>query len=258
MNLMLVCVEEDRFENDEEGCGAGCGGRRGQRELSVARRRDRRRHPAGRRPAPAGRGQDGACRDGEVLISDGPFAETKEVICGYDVLECANLEEAVKVAAAHPVAAFGKIQVSGLLRRPPTGGEIRFARQLTLVLLDGEVERGAVLRRRTNPQPPTVAFDDAAADCQSSACAATASARLPHAGNGFLLLGPDADASCRERRTRAAAARPSGADFLIADLHPAWRIGPGVLDGVADEIDQHFLQPDPVTGNGAQPHGRRS
>jgi hypothetical protein len=52
-----------------------------------------------------------AVRDGEVLVSDGPFAETKEVICGYDVLECATIEEAVQVAAAHPVAAFGKIEV---------------------------------------------------------------------------------------------------------------------------------------------------
>jgi len=46
-----------------------------------------------------------------MLVSDGPFAETKEVICGYDVLECDSIEEAVKVAAAHPVAAFGKIEV---------------------------------------------------------------------------------------------------------------------------------------------------
>ena len=52
-----------------------------------------------------------AVRDGEMLVSDGPFAETKEVICGYDVLECASIEEAVLVAAAHPVAAFGKIEV---------------------------------------------------------------------------------------------------------------------------------------------------
>ena len=46
-----------------------------------------------------------------LLVSDGPFAETKEVICGYDVLDCANIDEAVKVAAAHPVAAFGRIEV---------------------------------------------------------------------------------------------------------------------------------------------------
>jgi hypothetical protein len=50
-------------------------------------------------------------RDGEVMISDGPFAETKEVICGFDILECADIDEAVKVAAAHPVAEFGRIEV---------------------------------------------------------------------------------------------------------------------------------------------------
>jgi hypothetical protein len=52
-----------------------------------------------------------AVRDGEMLVSDGPFAETKEVICGYDILECDSIEEAVRVAAAHPVAAFGRIEV---------------------------------------------------------------------------------------------------------------------------------------------------
>ena len=50
-------------------------------------------------------------RGGETLISDGPFAETKEAIVGYDVLECANLDEAVEVASKHPVAAFGMIEV---------------------------------------------------------------------------------------------------------------------------------------------------
>jgi hypothetical protein len=50
-------------------------------------------------------------RDDEVLVSDGPFAETKEVICGFDILECANIDEAVAVAAAHPVARFGLIEV---------------------------------------------------------------------------------------------------------------------------------------------------
>ena len=65
----------------------------------------------GDRLAPPRRARTVAVRDGEMLVSDGPFAETKEVICGYDVLECDTLEEAVAVAAAHPVAAFGKIEV---------------------------------------------------------------------------------------------------------------------------------------------------
>ena len=42
-------------------------------------------------------------RDGETLVSDGPFAETKEFVAGFDVLECADLDEAIEVAAKHPV-----------------------------------------------------------------------------------------------------------------------------------------------------------
>jgi hypothetical protein len=50
-------------------------------------------------------------RDGEVLVSDGPFAETKEQIAGYDVVECSSLDEAIEVAAKHPVARFGAVEV---------------------------------------------------------------------------------------------------------------------------------------------------
>ena len=50
-------------------------------------------------------------RDREVLISDGPFAETKEQIAGYDVIECADLDEAIEIASKHPTAWLGKIEV---------------------------------------------------------------------------------------------------------------------------------------------------
>ncbi len=50
-------------------------------------------------------------RDKEVLIADGPFAETKEQIAGYDILECADLDEAIEIASKHPVARFGLIEV---------------------------------------------------------------------------------------------------------------------------------------------------
>lgn len=50
-------------------------------------------------------------RDGEVLVSDGPFAETKEQIGGYDVLECADLDAAVEIAAGHPLARTATIEV---------------------------------------------------------------------------------------------------------------------------------------------------
>jgi hypothetical protein len=50
-------------------------------------------------------------RGGRTLATDGPFAETKEVIIGFDVLECADIDEAVAVAAQHPVAESGTIEV---------------------------------------------------------------------------------------------------------------------------------------------------
>ncbi len=50
-------------------------------------------------------------RGGDLLISDGPFAETKEQIAGYDILECADLDEAIEVASKHPVAKFGTLEV---------------------------------------------------------------------------------------------------------------------------------------------------
>jgi len=50
-------------------------------------------------------------RDAEVLLSDGPFAETKEQIAGFDIIECADLDQAIEVAAKHPVASFGSIEI---------------------------------------------------------------------------------------------------------------------------------------------------
>nr|WP_245908720.1 YciI family protein [Pseudosporangium ferrugineum] len=50
-------------------------------------------------------------RGGELLLTDGPFAETKEVIVGFDILECADLDEAIEVARAHPMAWVGRLEL---------------------------------------------------------------------------------------------------------------------------------------------------
>jgi hypothetical protein len=50
-------------------------------------------------------------REEEVLLSDGPFAETKEQIAGFGLIECADLDEAIEVASKHPVARFGTVEV---------------------------------------------------------------------------------------------------------------------------------------------------
>ena len=48
-------------------------------------------------------------RDGKVLLTDGPFAESREWIAGFDILECADLDEAIAIAAEHPMAAAGRL-----------------------------------------------------------------------------------------------------------------------------------------------------
>lgn len=48
-------------------------------------------------------------KNDEILIADGPFSETKEVLLGYDVIECANLDEAIFAASRHPVAQNGGV-----------------------------------------------------------------------------------------------------------------------------------------------------
>lgn len=50
-------------------------------------------------------------RDGETEIVDGPFAVTKEALAGYYVLECADLDEALKHAARFPMTRWGTIEV---------------------------------------------------------------------------------------------------------------------------------------------------
>ena len=51
---------------------------------------------------------------GKKLVTDGPFVTTKEALGGFDLIECDSLEEAVEIAAAHPIAEFGTIEVRPL------------------------------------------------------------------------------------------------------------------------------------------------
>ena len=111
--LMLVCAEEEPDAPEQDTTAQDAAGDAEDDGsfpwLDDVIARGIRLH--GDRLRPAEEARTVLVRDGEVLVSDGPFAETKEIICGYDMLECDSLEEAVQVASAHPVARFGKIEV---------------------------------------------------------------------------------------------------------------------------------------------------
>lgn len=50
-------------------------------------------------------------RDGKRMITDGPFAETREQLAGYLIIEAANLDEAMEVASRLPPAGYGTIEI---------------------------------------------------------------------------------------------------------------------------------------------------
>jgi hypothetical protein len=53
-------------------------------------------------------------RDGQTLITDGPFAETHEQLGGYYILDCHRLDEALELAALWPMATTGAVEVRPL------------------------------------------------------------------------------------------------------------------------------------------------
>jgi hypothetical protein len=64
--------------------------------------------------APPRRGRSVRVREGRKIVTDGPFTETKEAVGGFDLIECGSLDEAVEIAANHPIAEFGTIEVRPL------------------------------------------------------------------------------------------------------------------------------------------------
>jgi len=58
-------------------------------------------------------------RDGERIVTDGPFAETKETLGGYYLLEVDNLDDAIEAAAECPGAAYGTIELRPVMELPP-------------------------------------------------------------------------------------------------------------------------------------------
>ena len=50
-------------------------------------------------------------RAGETVVADGPFAETKDFVGGVVVIDCADLDEAIAIAAGHPYARRGVVEI---------------------------------------------------------------------------------------------------------------------------------------------------
>jgi hypothetical protein len=128
-------------------------------------------------------------RDGETLVSDGPFAETKEFVAGLDLLDCADLDEAIEVAAKHPTSWFHMTELRPLTEVLDLGEEVSaFAR------MDDSAGRPYLLIAWVGDETAT---DEAVLD-ESSAWRRDVSAHGLHV-LGCALADPDTATTVRVR-----------------------------------------------------------
>jgi hypothetical protein len=78
-------------------------------------------HKAGDALQPVSTATTVRVRDGKTLTTDGPFAETKEQLGGYYLIEAANLDEALAIAARIPSSRIGSIEVRPVMVFPAAG-----------------------------------------------------------------------------------------------------------------------------------------
>jgi hypothetical protein len=107
--LLLICWDADRMDGQEEPAPGTAEESESFPWLDELQARGR--WVTGDQVAPPRRARSVRVRGGTTLVTDGPFAETKEAVGGFDVIEADSLEEAVAIAAGHPVASSGTIEV---------------------------------------------------------------------------------------------------------------------------------------------------
>jgi hypothetical protein len=131
-------------------------------------------------------------RDGETLITDGPFAETKEFIAGFDLLQCADLDEAIEVAALCPISQFQPLEI-----RPFADG-LRLDERASAFGRDEHTAGASYLLSSWISATPAASFDDHAIAGECEAWRGDLEARGVHV-LGNALAGPDTATTIRVR-----------------------------------------------------------
>jgi hypothetical protein len=110
--LLLVCWDAKRMDAQTEPKPTEAPNKEGFPWLDELQARGR--WVTGDQLAPPRRARSVRVRGGKAIVRDGPFVETKEAVGGFDIIECGSLDEAVEIAAKHPVAQTGSIEVRPL------------------------------------------------------------------------------------------------------------------------------------------------
>ena len=102
-------------------------------------------------------------REGETLVTDGPFAETKEFVAGLDLLACADLDEAIEVAAKSPVSRYHPMEIR------PFRGELQLGEGASRFARDDDSAGTPYLLAMWMSQAPAALLDDEAVKRESDA-----------------------------------------------------------------------------------------
>jgi hypothetical protein len=99
--LCLICVDEKKLAALPEG----------ELQALVDSLRRSGHYVASNALQPIGTATTVRVRNGKTLVTDGPFAETKEQLGGFILIEAADLDDAIRVASGHPAACLGSIEM---------------------------------------------------------------------------------------------------------------------------------------------------
>ncbi len=105
--LVLIYEDESRFANGFNESEMGEYGAFGKKNASAIK--------AGHALQPTGTAKTVRVRDTKVLTTDGPFAETKEQLGGFYLLEAASIEAAASMAAGIPAARYGSVEIRPIM-----------------------------------------------------------------------------------------------------------------------------------------------
>ena len=112
--LLLIYAEEPQSEPDPQEMQAVMG----EYFAFTKEARDRGVYQGGEALQPVATATTVRVRNGETLTTDGPFAETKEQLGGYYLLDCGDLDEAIELAAKIPDARNGSIEIRPIWEVP--------------------------------------------------------------------------------------------------------------------------------------------
>ena len=116
MKYMLLCYDDEQYWNNA-GPAAQREGIAEAVELTH-QLHERKQYLAASPLQPVSTAKSVRVRDGKREVTDGPFAETREILGGYYLIDVNNLDEAIAIAAKHPGARTGTVEIRPVLELP--------------------------------------------------------------------------------------------------------------------------------------------